>query len=1390
MYGSAIYDNVSHPWLMDEFDKFTAKEGESLESVYERLTTLVNIMDHNNVRPIRMEINTKAKKAVKNYDLLALIAHSNASSSHCSPQSYHVTHPPYKPKVRDAKYFREQMLLAMKDEARSHLNNEENDFMLDNAYGEESLDELTASVMLMARLQPDNETIDTVPSYDEKANPEHLKKAIAAQPKMYDGDMLYSEKSKINSPDLEESLEDAKESRNKMKDKMIQVNYEKINALYETFVPQQELSIEQTFYTKINKTLLKDNDRRWLSDSQNELREFYKTDVIPMSRSLYTHLQDIKEELIEEVQEMLDIFESMEQKVNAKSPTKILLQKERSQAQIIDFKLKLQHLTEKMTCDVPWKSKVSTLNSGNVLLRSQVESVVQERENINLEFQKLFSFIKVTQAQHQKEVDELIQSVNQKTYAYAKVRTHNQDLLMTMFKLKTKLSTIKKGNNVNTKFDSSKTLGKCVKTVTLRSTPKCEQGHKHNENFITRGMYKINKQDTKTSYSKANTNVSNFTGVGSSHSVRRLTFKDNKSKNTILKNTKSSSTYVWKTLNNACLDSNKSDTKTLNVCQTNACISKSKTVKACVNVVNEGSNLVCISYGNDVFLNSHEKCVGRHALSRKSSVKRALFTSPLAAQSKNLGVTFVVTKSRNYVEKFMGTVRFGNDHFTAIISYGDYVQGNLTVFHVYYVEGLGHNLFSDKSKKASLLLKLVPSIESILELLYMDLCGLMQVVVSMAGIGIFIGYSESSRGFRIYNRRTKKIMETIHVNFDELTAMAFECNNLETRMNCINFTNSSEESQSLPSKSDLDNLFGPLYEAYYAMNSQEVSNDSATNTTDNEHTSSSSSIIVDEDDAPPVISLSDEQVTIAPNSPVVNEVANEFDQEDVVDFDGYMFHDAPQTPEFEVAESSFTYQDPSNMHQFHQQHHSTDRWTKNHPLEQVIGDPSKSVMTRKRLQTNAEVCMYALTVSIIKPKNIKEAMLDHNWIESMQDELNQFKRLDVWELNKSRLVAKGYRQEEGIDFKESFAPDARLEAVIIFVAYGAHKNFNIFQMDVKTSFLNGPLKAEVFVRQPYGFVDPEFPNHFLQKKIEKLMKDTFEMSMIDEAKFFLGLQVHQSPRGIFICQSQYTIDILKKHRMEKCDTVSTSMVTTKLDADLQGTPVDQTKYCSMIGGLMYLTSSRPDIAYATFVCARYQAHPTDKHLKEVKRIFRYLIQAINMGLWYSKDSRFELIAYADADHAGCNDDCKITSRGIQFLEDKLVRWSSKKRDCTAMSSTEAEYVSLSACCAQVIWMRTQLMDYGFHFNKTLIYCDSKSAIAISCNPIQRSRTKHINIRYHFIKEHVDKGTIELYFVGMEYQFVDLFTIALPKERFEFLVHKIGMRCMTPLQLERLAKLSS
>ncbi|GJX84488.1 hypothetical protein Tco_0335262 [Tanacetum coccineum] len=238
--------------------------------------------------------------------------------------------------------------------------------------------------------------------------------------------------------------------------------------------------------------------------------------------------------------------------------------------------------------------------------------------------------------------------------------------------------------------------------------------------------------------------------------------------------------------------------------------------------------------------------------------------------------------------------------------------------------------------------------------------------------------------------------------------------------------------------------------------------------------------------------------------------------------------------------------------------------------------------------------------------------------------------------------------------------------------------------------------------------------------------------------------------------------------METYNPVGTPMeIKDKLDLDQNGSLVDATKYHSMIGALMYLTSSRPNIVHATCLCARYQAKLTEKHLKE--------------------DSGFEHIRFLDADYAGCKDTFKSTYGGAQFLGKKLVSWSLKKQDCAALSTAEAEYVSISAYYAQVLWMRIHLTDYGFHFNKILIYCDSKSAIAISCNPVQHSRTKHIAVRYYFIKEHVEKGMTELYFVKTDYQLTNLFTKALPMDRFNYLVRLLGMRSLSPTKLERLAK---
>nr|GEU56001.1 copia protein [Tanacetum cinerariifolium] len=371
--------------------------------------------------------------------------------------------------------------------------------------------------------------------------------------------------------------------------------------------------------------------------------------------------------------------------------------------------------------------------------------------------------------------------------------------------------------------------------------------------------------------------------------------------------------------------------------------------------------------------------------------------------------------------------------------------------------------------------------------------------------------------------------------------------------------------------------------------------------------------------------------------------------------------------------STYVHAEENNDHHEEEEHIQDDEFTNplctwvqevaesySHNIEQVHRNPSKPLQTRRQLAMDPKMYMFALTVWELVDKPFGKSVIRLKWLwKNKKDEDQTVIR------NKARLVTKRYAQEEGIDFKESFSPDARLEAVRNFVAYATQ---------VFSNLLDGPEN---------------------------------------------GISQWSTEGG---------------------------------DVDLSGNPVDQTDYGSKIGSLMYLTSSRPDIVQAGF--------------------------------------SFGLTAFSDADHAECIDTRKSTSEGIQFLGDKLVSWMSKKQDCTAMSSAKAEYVALFASCAQVIWMRTQLQDYGLHYNKILLYCDSQSAIAISCNPVQHSRTKHMHTRYHFIKEQVENGIIELYFVRTGYQLADMFTKALPEDRFKYLVRQIGMRCLTLAELEVLAKESA
>ncbi|GJV68420.1 retrovirus-related pol polyprotein from transposon TNT 1-94 [Tanacetum coccineum] len=332
---------------------------------------------------------------------------------------------------------------------------------------------------------------------------------------------------------------------------------------------------------------------------------------------------------------------------------------------------------------------------------------------------------------------------------------------------------------------------------------------------------------------------------------------------------------------------------------------------------------------------------------------------------------------------------------------------------------------------------------------------------------------------------------------------------------------------------------------------------------------------------------------------------------------------------------------PTNVHSVNQPPEHLSKWTKDHPLDNVIGSPSRPVSTRHQLQNEAMFCYFDAFFTFVEPTNYKEALKESFKLDELGGVLK----------NKAQLIARGYRQEEGIDFEESFASVIRLKAIIIFSAYATCMNMIVYQMDVKTVFLNGILHEEVYVSQPDRFVDQDNLNYVYKLKkalygfkqaprawydllSSFLLSQKFSKGTVDPTLFTRkeGKDNTCTNLCIFLNQSKYALEIIKKYGIETSDLVDTPMVEkSKLDEDPQGKAVDPTRYHGMIGSLMYLTSSRPDLVFVVCMCVRYQAKPTEKHLHAVKQIFRYLRGTINMGLWYSKDSCIALTAFIDAD---------------------------------------------------------------------------------------------------------------------------------------------------------------
>ncbi|KAI3763017.1 hypothetical protein L1987_53464 [Smallanthus sonchifolius] len=457
-----------------------------------------------------------------------------------------------------------------------------------------------------------------------------------------------------------------------------------------------------------------------------------------------------------------------------------------------------------------------------------------------------------------------------------------------------------------------------------------------------------------------------------------------------------------------------------------------------------------------------------------------------------------------------------------------------------------------------------------------------------------------------------------------------------------------------------------------------------------------------------------------------------------------------------------------------------------------------------------KTCLHATFVSQLEPKNVKEALADNCWIEAMQDELSQFQKLHVWDLvdlprgvqpigtrwvfkcktddrhvvvkNKARLVVQGFYQ---LDVKSAFLYGKVHEEVYVTQPPGFEDPHNInkvYKLDkalyglhqaprawyetlskhlLSYGFDRGQIDSTLFIRKAGGdillvqvYVDDIIfgsTNEGMCREFEQVMKSKFEMSNMGELSFFLGLQVSQREDGIYLHQTKYVQDILSKYKMNDSSTYGTHIpVNHGLHPDKDGKDVDRRLYSGMIGSLKYLTASRPDI------------------------MFDILERETRLGLRYSKQQSFDFKAYTDSDYGGCNLDRKSTSGGCQFLGDRLVSWQCKKQSTVSVSTCEAKYIVAASGCSQILWIQQQLRDYGLNFTGTPLFTDNNATMSITNNPVKHSKTKHIEIRHHFIRDCAEKHLIELVKVYTDDNIADLFTKAFDRSRFEHLVNLIGM----------------
>ncbi|GJW07660.1 retrovirus-related pol polyprotein from transposon TNT 1-94 [Tanacetum coccineum] len=910
---------------------------------------------------------------------------------------------------------------------------------------------------------------------------------------------------------------------------------------------------------------------------------------------------------------------------------------EQLQAQLGDLKGK----SKDTSCESDTLASLSLkLKNENVELEFQVLNYARENAHLKTTYKNLFDSINVTRAQTKTITNSLQQKLHDTIYENAKLRAQ-------LFDKVSEQKDITKGTRVNTKFANQSTERKpslqSLRNIFVVRQPNAFQSERNffsktqvppkvvetndllnpvtsnsvpitkelkvvkNDNVIAPGMFRINPVDntakTRRPQSRSNTKNDKVPSASKSSCIWNKEVEvEEHYRNLLLSMNKK---HMSSECNNVKLDIQNDKSKVI-CAMCKQCLITSNHDVCVLNYVHGMNSRVNNLYANVSKTANQKKhkptvmkpkkvgskerlaspkprkprtCLRWSPIGRMFDLKRKIIKSSESESQFDCSKGDNACTSNpqeptgkripNSTFSLAGIVRFGNDHVATILDYSYLQWGNILITRVYFVEGLGHNLFS-----------VGQFCDLDLEVAFRrNTC----FIRNLEGVDLLKG----NRTINLYtiNLHEMASASTIFLMAHATSTKSWLWHQYDySRYTWVHFLISKDKALE-EIKTFLKKIIVLLQAPVIIVrtkNGTEFKNQVLKEYFDSVGISHQVSSVR----TPQQNRQQDNQVPLKPGI-VADNVSNDM-------LDGNTFVNPFALPSTSAAESSYSqYMDPSNMHTFYQPYPHEYFWAKDHPIEQVIGEPLQPVLTRNQLRTDDDMCMYALTMTTMEPRNVKEAMTDPAWIESMQEELLQFKRLDVW--------------YEGIDFKESFAPIARMEAIRIFLAYAAHKSFIAFQMDVKTNFLHGTLKEDIYVGQPEGFIDDVHPshvymlktalyglkeaprawydelskfllqNHFFKGTIDTmmfiryfnddilvvqvyvddiifgstnprytqlfsdLMKSLFEMSMMGEMTFFLGLQVNQSPRGIFINQSNYVLEILKKYGMETCDPVSTLM---------------------------------------------------------------------------------------------------------------------------------------------------------------------------------------------------------------------------------------------------------